>query len=84
MSGCDREQGTHFMCDCMRERMIALEEALNRIAHRDYNDLAGDPLEWSTTIAKQALGWAFRDGKQYPPDLSRQAEPTKPENQEES
>ena len=28
MSGCDREQGTHYQCDCMRERMARLEEQL--------------------------------------------------------
>lgn len=27
--GCDREQGTHYQCDCMQERMRELEEALS-------------------------------------------------------
>ena len=48
-------------------RLKQAEGALQRLLDRDYDDLAGNPSQWSSTIAKQGLGWTFRDGKSYPP-----------------
>lgn len=49
------------------EELRVAKEALNRIALGQCDSLAADPMKWPTTIAKQALGWTFKDGKQYPP-----------------
>ncbi len=39
-----------------------LRAGLGQIASGDYNDLAGDPSKWASTIAYCALGGLVREG----------------------
>jgi hypothetical protein len=38
-------------------------EALEKIANGEYDDLAGNPSKWATTIAGHALGWVMVHGR---------------------
>lgn len=52
MSGCDREQGTHFMCDCMRKRMRRLERENAELWER------GDTRIGAIVRALTLAGWS--------------------------
>jgi len=67
------KEGELFMEDQIHElldEVKKLKKVLNKIATgKDVNSLAGNPGLWPSTIAKEALGWKFKEGKQYPPKI---------------